>query len=778
MSFPAPAASPEIDVGDPTSLPELLPPSPGNDEVTSPPAPSVTLPISVPSLPPVVAPPLPAVVGGTTPPAPSPILSPPLPTRTLPPKSQPQPQQPVSSPPNTPTNIPPPVRTSPPNVISPTPSKPINTNPPQKETPPKKETSPPNIISPPLSKQPDIKPLPPTSNPTVTPSPPSTPTSSQPPVIRPAAQPTPSKPGPLRHQATPTTPRPPSHLPTSAVLPSSPPVALPVPQTPGGGAWIPFSSESPAPLPLLPSPPGTLSSSAAPLHDHGSNNGGLVSSSSSDHQNIQAAAVEPKGSNNGASGFVVGLAIGGILLLLLGVVFGILFVFCRRREKKKFGDYGSGRKHATSFTGYEEKGSLPQYTKQDSNNTQGLQSVINVSTPKGPIMDTGGNSPVTRGPTSGSGHALSSGTFTYEELLRATNGFSEQNLLGQGGFGYVFKGFLPNGKEVAVKQLKIGGHQGEREFRAEVETISQVHHKHLVSLVGYCISGSERLLIYEFVPNNTLEFHLHGEGQPVMDWPTRLKIAIGSAKGLAYLHEDCSPSIIHRDIKVANILLDFNFEAKVSDFGLAKIFSSSNPSITHMTTRVVGTFGYLAPEYASSGKVTDKSDIYSYGVMLLELITGRPPISNFGTAACGSLVNWARPLLAQAIGDGKFDTLADPKLQDDYDVDEMSSMVSCAAACVRLSAWRRPRMSQVVRSLEGNLSASELDDGIRPGQSSMHFPYESLDFDARNYMEDMKRMALTSNTTTPSRYSENTSEYGLLPSPSSTDTRQLNYSRG
>uniref|UniRef100_A0A803LBU5 non-specific serine/threonine protein kinase n=1 Tax=Chenopodium quinoa TaxID=63459 RepID=A0A803LBU5_CHEQI len=595
MSFPAPAASPEIDVGDPTSLPELLPPSPVTDEVTPPPAPSVTLPISVP-------------------------------------------------------------------------------------------------------------------DPTVTPSPPSTPASSRLPVIRPAAQPTPSKPGSLRHQATPTTPRPQSPLPASAVLPSSPPVALPVPQTPGGGAWIPFSSESPAPLPLLPSPPGTLSSSEAPLHDHGSDNGGLISSSSSDHQNIQAAAVEQKG-----------------------------------RREKKFGDNGSGRKHATSFTGYE--GANHGYQWQLSGDW-------------------------------GSGHALSSGTFTYEELLRATNGFSEQNLLGQGGFGYVFKGVLPNGKEVAVKQLKIGGHQGEREFRAEVETISQVHHKHLVSLVGYCISGSERLLIYEFVPNNTLEFHLHGEGQPVMDWPTRLKIAIGSAKGLAYLHEDCSPSIIHRDIKAANILLDFNCEAKVSDFGLAKIFSSSNPSVTHMTTRVVGTFGYLAPEYASSGKVTDKSDIYSYGVMLLELITGRPPISNFGTAACGSLVNWARPLLAQAIGDGKFDTLADPKLQDNYDVDEMSSMVACAAACVRLSSWRRPRMSQVVRSLEGNLSAFELDDGIRPGQSSMHFPYESLDFDARNYMEDMKKMALTSNTTTPSRYSENTSEYGLLPSPSSTDTSQLNYSRG
>ncbi|XP_021803900.1 proline-rich receptor-like protein kinase PERK1, partial [Prunus avium] len=138
---------------------------------------------------------------------------------------------------------------------------------------------------------------------------------------------------------------------------------------------------------------------------------------------------------------------------------------------------------------------------------------------------------------------FSKSTFTYEELALATEGFSDSNLLGQGGFGYVHKGVLPNGKEVAVKQLKAGSGQGEREFQAEVEIISRVHHRHLVSLVGYCMTGSERLLVYEFVPNKTMEFHLHGKGQPTMDWPTRLKIALGSAKGLAYLHEDCKLSV-------------------------------------------------------------------------------------------------------------------------------------------------------------------------------------------------------------------------------------------
>jgi len=237
----------------------------------------------------------------------------------------------------------------------------------------------------------------------------------------------------------------------------------------------------------------------------------------------------------------------------------------------------------------------------------------------------------------GTAFSFSRSTFTYEQLMAATNGFSDANLLGQGGFGFVHKGVLPNGTEVAVKQLRDGSGQGEREFQAEVEIISRVHHKHLVSLVGYCISGVNRLLVYEFVPNNTLEFHLHGRGRPTLDWPTRLKIALGSAKGLAYLHEDCHPKIIHRDIKASNILLDLRFEAKVADFGLAKFTSDTN---THVSTRVMGTFGYLAPEYAASGKLTEKSDVFSFGVMLLELITGRRPVSSRQAPMDDNLVDW------------------------------------------------------------------------------------------------------------------------------------------
>ncbi|KAG6665272.1 hypothetical protein CIPAW_02G149800 [Carya illinoinensis] len=309
-------------------------------------------------------------------------------------------------------------------------------------------------------------------------------------------------------------------------------------------------------------------------------------------------------------------------------------------------------------------------------------------------------------------------SFSYEELSMASDQFSDANLLGEGGFGFLHKGVLPNGKEVAIKHLKSGSVQGDREFGAEVEIISRVHHKHLVSLVGYCVAGAQRMLVYEFIPNVTLYFHLHGKERPVMNWPTRMKIALGSAKGLAYLHEDCHPKIIHRDIKAANILLDDNFDAKVADFGLAKFSADTE---THISTRVMGTFGYLAPEYAASGKLTMKSDVFSFGVVLLELITGREPHDKTQSFPDGSMVEWARPLLMRALENGNFDALVDPRLQNDYNSSEMSRMATCAAACVRHSSPQRPRMSVVVRALEGNLSPDDLNEGIKRPEQGMAF---------------------------------------------------------
>ncbi|KAJ6308871.1 hypothetical protein OIU76_018458 [Salix suchowensis] len=282
--------------------------------------------------------------------------------------------------------------------------------------------------------------------------------------------------------------------------------------------------------------------------------------------------------------------------------------------------------------------------------------------------------------------------------------------------------------------------RGEREFQAEIEIISRVHHRHLVSLFGYCITGAQRMLVYEFVPNNTLEFHLHENGRTTMNWSTTMRIAVGAAKGLAYLHEDCQPKIIHRDIKASNILIDNSFEAKVADFGLAKY---SLDTETHVSTRVMGTFGYMAPEYASSGKLTAKSDVYSFGVVLLELISGRRPVDRTQSYIDDSIVDWAlyafvlisfsfsgilelnyedlkaRPLLKKALEDGNLDAVVDPKLQD-YDFNEMTQMICCAAACVRHLGRFRPRMSQIVRALEGNMPLDELNEGITSGFSMVY----------------------------------------------------------
>ncbi|KAG6410769.1 hypothetical protein SASPL_128837 [Salvia splendens] len=275
---------------------------------------------------------------------------------------------------------------------------------------------------------------------------------------------------------------------------------------------------------------------------------------------------------------------------------------------------------------------------------------------------------------------FSQSSFTYEDLAAATRGFAQEYLLGQGGFGYVHKGVLPNGKEVAVKSLKSNSGQGDREFHAEVDIISRVHHKHLVSLVG--------------------------AGRPVMDWPTRHRIGLGSAKGFAYLHEDCHPRIIHRDIKTANILIDSNFEAKVADFGLAKL---SNDNYTHVSTRIMGTFGYLAPEYASSGKLTEKSDVYSFGIMLLELITGRRPVDIHSDD--DSLVDWARPILAQVQEGGSFEELIVRALEGDVSLEVLN-------ACAKVTSTLSTSGSDYdLRKFgKGALSSQEFDSGesVRP----------------------------------------------------------------
>ncbi|KAE8680635.1 Proline-rich receptor-like protein kinase PERK5 [Hibiscus syriacus] len=507
----------------------------------------------------------------------------------------------------------------------------------------------------------------------------------------------------------------------------------------------------PPPPPLFPPPPpppvksGTDNSSSTPTKS------GSGSSTSND------PTTESGSNENSETNLIVGLAMAAGAFLF---IFVIVLVVCWQRKKRK-------RNPRMQYYGEPKAGGDDPYYKATMQRLWGEHGA-KATQQHGSVVSTGawGSAPAAVGggwrspspipPQMASGElsslsaapphshleppsptmtlGINTGTFTYDELSAATGGFSQANLLGQGGFGFVHKGVLPSGKEIAVKSLKTGSGQGEREFQAEVEIISRVHHRYLVSLVGYCIAKQQRMLVYEFLPNNTLEYHLHRNDRPVMDFSTRLRIALGSAKGLAYLHEDCHPRIIHRDIKSANILLDHNFEAKVADFGLAKL---SEDNHTHVSTRVMGTFGYLAPEYASSGKLTEKSDVYSFGVMLLELITGKQPLDPTN-AMDDSLVDWARPHLTRGLEDGDLSPLADPRLENNYNHEEMKRMAACTAASIRHSARKRPKMSQIVRTLEGNSSLDDLNEGTKPGHSTV-YTFGTTDYSRSTYEADMKK---------------------------------------
>nr|WIL59944.1 nodulation protein [Melilotus officinalis] len=483
------------------------------------------------------------------------------------------------------------------------------------------------------------------------------------------------------------------------------------------------------------------------------NNGRSSSSSSSSSSDSHSTNKEDN------SKVLVGVAIGAVVVILL--VVGFCFIRSRKKKRKQNYYYGPQDPSLGKGSNYYNSGQhpLPPHHPnwQGGPGQHGMDHVVRVQqTPNGgsgvwgaphPLMNSGemgsnysygmgppGSIPP---PSPGLSLTLKGGTFTYEELASATKGFANENIIGQGGFGYVHKGILPTGKEVAVKSLKAGSGQGEREFQAEIDIISRVHHRHLVSLVGYCVSGGQRMLVYEFVPNKTLEYHLHGKGVPTMDWPTRMKIALGSARGLAYLHEDCSPRIIHRDIKAANVLIDDSFEAKVADFGLAKLTTDTN---THVSTRVMGTFGYMAPEYASSGKLTEKSDVFSFGVMLLELLTGKRPL-DLTNAMDESLVDWARPLLNRALEeDGNFAELVDPFLEGKYNHQEMIRLAACAASSIRHSAKKRSKMSQIVRALEGDVSLEDLKEGmIKSSGHTNAYTSSSPEYDTVQYNADMMK---------------------------------------
>ncbi|KAG8501687.1 hypothetical protein CXB51_004690 [Gossypium anomalum] len=285
------------------------------------------------------------------------------------------------------------------------------------------------------------------------------------------------------------------------------------------------------------------------------------------------------------------------------------------------------------------------------------------------------------------------------DLDLATNHFfAAENVLGEGGYGGVYKGRLINGTEVAVKKILNNLGQAEKEFRVEVEAIGHVRHKNLVRLLGYCIEGVHRMLVYEYVNNGNLEQWLHGAMRQhgTLTWEARMKVIIGTAKALAYLHEAIEPKVVHRDIKSSNILIDDDFNAKVSDFGLAKLLGSGE---SHITTRVMGTFGYVAPEYANTGLLNEKSDIYSFGVLLLlEAVTGRDPVDYGRPANEVNLVEW----LKMMVGTRRAEEVVDPNLETRPATRALKRALLVALRCVDPDANKRPKMTQVVRMLEAD----------------------------------------------------------------------------
>uniref|UniRef100_A0A0R0KYS9 non-specific serine/threonine protein kinase n=1 Tax=Glycine max TaxID=3847 RepID=A0A0R0KYS9_SOYBN len=290
---------------------------------------------------------------------------------------------------------------------------------------------------------------------------------------------------------------------------------------------------------------------------------------------------------------------------------------------------------------------------------------------------------------------------TIFEILKATENFSQANIIGCGGFGLVYKATLPNGTTVAIK--KLSGDLGlmEREFKAEVEALSTAQHENLVALQGYCVHEGVRLLIYTYMENGSLDYWLHekADGPSQLDWPTRLKIAQGASCGLAYMHQICEPHIVHRDIKSSNILLDEKFEAHVADFGLARLIL---PYQTHVTTELVGTLGYIPPEYGQAWVATLRGDVYSFGVVMLELLSGRRPVDVSKPKMSRELVAWVQQMRSE----GKQDQVFDPLLRGKGFEEEMQQVLDAACMCVNQNPFKRPSIREVVEWLK-NVGSSK-----------------------------------------------------------------------
>ncbi|GLT76077.1 hypothetical protein SLA2020_477580 [Shorea laevis] len=374
---------------------------------------------------------------------------------------------------------------------------------------------------------------------------------------------------------------------------------------------------------------------------------------------------EPKDTKKSTIGIIIGAAGGGSVLLLLSLLVGV-YAF---HQKKKA-----------------ERASIK-------NNPFGHWNVIKNS----------GRIPQLNGAR----------CFSFEELKKYTNNFSEINYIGSGGYGKVYRGTLPNGELIAIKRTQQGSKQGALEFKTEIELLSRVHHKNVVGLLGFCFERHEQTLIYEYVPNGSLNETLSGKSGIRVDWTKRLKISLDAARGLTYLHELANPPIIHRDIKSANILLDQHLTAKVADFGLSKAISDSEKG--HVTTQVKGTMGYMDPEYYMTHQLTEKSDVYSFGVLLLELITARKPIERGK-----HIVKEVRMAMDKAKDLSSLHQILDPIILD-ASLKGLENFVNLAMSCVEESGVDRPKMSEVVKEIENIMQIAGMNPNVETPKSSSSF---------------------------------------------------------
>ncbi|KAJ4879958.1 putative LRR receptor-like serine/threonine-protein kinase [Raphanus sativus] len=294
--------------------------------------------------------------------------------------------------------------------------------------------------------------------------------------------------------------------------------------------------------------------------------------------------------------------------------------------------------------------------------------------------------------------------FTWRQLQAATNNFDVANKLGEGGFGSVFKGELSDGTIIAVKQLSSKSCQGNREFVNEIGMISGLNHPNLVKLYGCCVQKDQLLLVYEYMENNSLALALSGKSSLKLDWAARKKICMGTARGLDFLHEGAAIRMIHRDIKTPNVLLGADLNAKISDFGLARLHEEEH---THISTKVAGTIGYMAPEYALMGHLTEKADVYSFGVVAMEIVSGKSNTTQKGSDDNAPLIKWAMTLQQK----GDIMEIVDPKLEGEFNSLEAERMIRVALVCTNANPSSRPLMSEAVKMLEGEMEIPQILSG-------------------------------------------------------------------